>query len=175
MCCSGCSSRVSLSTTCRERPGCVSPCLGCGWCSQVPATAHRKSTCLWVGPTYRSITIDCKFLLCALVNFNMFSNFEGLGQVLKSVLDVCIDWISQVFLSVLYYSELVQDSQLLGLWAGDRADATGTSISNTDNPNSILLQASHWERFLCMAGQRIQTLDFAQVSTKLKSLLALYL
>ena len=45
-----------------------------------------------------------------------------------------------VNVSVCHFSKLTQGSQLLGLWPGDLANPTGTSIANTEMPHSILLQ-----------------------------------
>lgn len=42
-------------------------------------------------------------------------------------------------LVVIVFSELVQGSQLLGLWLGN-ANPCGTNGSNTENPNSVLIQ-----------------------------------
>ena len=39
-----------------------------------------------------------------------------------------------------HFSESAQGSQLLGLWVGESANHVGTSQSNTESPNTVLLQ-----------------------------------
>jgi len=44
--------------------------------------------------------------------------------------------------TLLIDSELVQGQQLLCLWSGNFVGPSGTNISNTESPDSVLLQVS---------------------------------
>ena len=46
-------------------------------------------------------------------------------------------------------SELVQGRQLLCLWSGNFTGPSGTNISNTESPDSVLLQVSLCTKRLC--------------------------
>ena len=47
-------------------------------------------------------------------------------------------------MSCFCFSECAQGSQLLGLWVGESANQIGTSQSNTESPNTVLLQVRVW-------------------------------